>query len=340
MRERLERLLSLPLDEGRLLILTHDNPDPDSLASAAAIKYLLEHVRGMQPDAAYGGIIGRAENRAMFEMLHLPIAQLAEIRFDDYRYLALIDAQPFTGNSSIPEERDVDIVIDHHPLREATKRSRFYDVRPGLGASATIATQYLRDAGLGIPSDLATALLYGIRTETQDLGREVSDADLEAYHYLFSIADPVTLSAIARPPLPRRYYSQLSGALDVMRAGERVAFCRQGDVLDPDFVPEMADLALRMEGMLWTLATGTFEGRLYVSIRTNDEEANGGAVMQAILRGFGRGGGHGMRAGGNIELPIPGIAQETLEVELERRFLREIGMENEVLDPIRAPKPR
>jgi nanoRNase/pAp phosphatase (c-di-AMP/oligoRNAs hydrolase) len=338
MRERLERLLSLPLDEGRLLILTHDNPDPDSLASAAGIKYLLEHVRGMKPSAAYGGIIGRAENRAMFEMLHLPIAQLGEVRMEDYRYLALIDAQPFTGNSSIPEERDVDIVIDHHPLREATKRSRFFDVRPGLGASATIVTQYLRDAGLGIPSDLATALLYGIRSETQDLGREVSDADLEAYHYLFSIADPVTLAAIARPSLPRRYYSQLSAALDVMSAGGRVAFCRQGEVLDPDFVPEMADLALRMEGMLWSLATGTFEGRLYVSIRTNDEDANAGAVMQAILRGFGRGGGHGMRAGGNIELVDAATAQPDLEMELERRFLREIGMEDEALEPIRAPQ--
>src|ERR1700690_4283332 len=125
-RSSLERLLSLKLDEGRLLILTHDNPDPDCLASSVAMRYLLAETRGIEATVAYSGIIGRAENRAMVRLLNLAEQHFTELDISSFRYPALMDAQPHTGNTAVPAERSVDLVIDHHPLRPRTREAAFY----------------------------------------------------------------------------------------------------------------------------------------------------------------------------------------------------------------------
>lgn len=321
----LERLLKLPLDRGPLLVLTHDNPDPDSIASAAAMQYLLRKLRDIESTVAYSGIVGRAENRAMLELLTLPIRPLSQTDLDQFAHVALVDAQPDTGNNALPAGRIPDIVVDHHPLREATTRSPFYDVRPELGASATLLTEYLQEADIPIPRDLATALLYGIRSETQDLGREVDAADRSAYQHLFPLADAQILSAIARPRLPRSYFDQMSVALRSLQVLGSSAVCPLNVVIDPDFVPEIADLAVRMEGIQWSLAYGSFDQKLYISIRTNDPDANAGELMQRILQGLGRGGGHGMRAGGNVDLSRVTTPRVALENEIRKRFLDETG---------------
>jgi len=337
MTTKFEELMSLPLD-GRLLVLTHDNPDPDSIASAAAMRYLLEKTRGVDCIVAYSGIIGRAENRAMVAELALDIVHLDDLDPPLFEHVALVDAQPGTGNSALTIEHEVDIVIDHHFLRDQTRAARFHDVRDHDGASATMLTQYLREANLEIPHDLATALLYGIRSETQDLGREVSREDREAYEYLFPLVEPQRLAAIASPALERRYYRQLARALDSLMIGEEVAICPMGEVSDPDFVPEMADLVIRMEAILWSLAYGTFKDHVYISVRGNDPDANAGAVMMEILSDLGRGGGHGMRAGGNIALSELKLTRGELESELQHRFLAAVGQLNASLEPLKTSK--
>ncbi len=321
--------MKLPLDSGPLLILTHDNPDPDSVASAAAMRVLLDQVRGVKGVVAYSGIIGRAENRAMVDLLHLPMKHVSQLDLASFAHVALIDAQPHTGNSALPTDRVPDIVIDHHPLRENTRRSPFYDVREELGASATLLTEYLREADVSVSPNLATALLYGIRSETHDLGREVSESDLLAYQFLFPIADPGKLATIARPTLSRRYYRELVVALASLQISEHAAICSLGEVINPDFVPEIADLAVRMEGIVWSLVHGSFDENLYVSIRTNDTEASAGDVMQSILRELGRGGGHGMRAGGKVNLGGVDLERDELERLLKERFLDETGYAEE-----------
>ncbi|HUO84722.1 MAG TPA: DHH family phosphoesterase [Thermoanaerobaculia bacterium] len=338
MKNKYDELLALPLEDGKLLILTHDNPDPDSIASAAAMRHLLSHTRGINATVAYSGIIGRAENRAMVEQLDLSLSRLDDLDLNDFKHLALVDAQPGTGNSALTGDHDIDIVVDHHPLREGTKRAKFYDVRDQLGASATMLTQYLRLAGLEIPSDLATALLYGIRSETQDLGREVSQDDLAAYEYLFPLVEPAKMAAIARPALERRYYQQLAVALDALLVGDQAVICPLGEVTDPDFVPEMADLAVRMDGILWALAFGSYKNRLYLSIRANDPHATAGDVMQEILQELGRGGGHGMRAGGNIDLTEIKLTRGEIESEVKHRFLSAIGDPNASLKPLKTAR--
>lgn len=337
MKDKLEELLNLPLD-GKLLIFTHDNPDPDSIASAAAMAHLLREKRGVDATLAYSGIIGRAENRAMVEQLDFQIHHLDDLDTAQFAHLALVDAQPGTGNSALTLEHTIDIVIDHHPLREQTKKARFYDVRAHIGASATMLTDYLRLAGVDIPPDLATGLLYGIRSETQDLGREVSSEDRDAYEFLFPKIEPLKMAAIARPALERRYYQQLAVALDTLMVGDEVAICSLGEVTDPDFVPEMADLVVRMEGINWSFAYGSFSNKLYASIRANDPEAAAGEVMLKVLEDLGKGGGHGMRAGGNVDLTEVNMTRGELESELKHRFLAAVGQGSAPLHPLKTAR--
>ena len=328
------RLRELDLSGGRLLILTHDNPDPDSLASATALRVLLRAIKGIDATVAYSGIIGRAENRAMVSLLDLEIQHLSELDMGDFAHFGLIDAQPHTGNTAVPEDMTPDIVVDHHPLREQTKLAPFFDVRDNIGASATLLTDYMRDADVPIGRDLATALLYGIRSETQDLGRETSDSDREAYQYLLPRADAEKLALISRPTLDPQYFRQMAEALDSIRIAGTVAVCPLEDVIEPDFIPEMADFFVRMEGLRWVLVYGRFRDRIHLSIRTNDIDATAGETMQELLRDIGRGGGHGMRAGGNIDPAVSSVPESELSEELTRRFLKLLNHEGVALKPL------
>lgn len=334
----IEKLRNLDLSRGRLLILTHDNPDPDSLASATALRELLREIKKIESTVAYSGIIGRAENRAMVSLLGLEIHHLSELKMDDFAHFALIDAQPHTGNTAVPEGMTPDIVIDHHPLREQTRRARFYDVRDNIGASATLLTQYLRCARVPVSRELATALLYGIRSETQDLGRETSDADREAYQYLLRRADAEKLATISRPNLDPQYFRQMAEALRSVRLAGTIAICKLDEVIEPDFIPEMADFFIRMEGLRWVLVYGRFRDRIHLSIRTSVIDAAAGETMQRLLEGIGRGGGHGMRAGGNIDPSATDVPVEAIPDELNRRFLEMMEESEEALRPLEERK--
>lgn len=324
MNDSLAELLALDLP-GSLLVLTHDNPDPDSLSSAWALQYLLREARGIDAAIGYSGIVGRAENRAMLRLLGLEPQKIVAEDVARYDHLALIDAQPHTGNSVVPESRRVDIVIDHHPLRPATADARFFLVRPEVGASATLLASLLRSANIDIPRPLATALLYGIRTETHDLARETSEADREAYHYLFGMADASLLASIATPRLSREYYAHVARALERARRAGGVLVCQLDEVTDPDFVPEMADFFVRMEGLDIVLVYGYVDERMFLSIRSNDPTARAGEMMRALLHGIGTGGGHGMRAGGAVDVARSGMSRNALHGIIEERFLSAHG---------------
>src|SRR5262245_36546857 len=130
---------------GSGLILTHDNPDPDSMAAAEGLKALLEAEAGVPCQVARGGIVGRAENRAMVSVLGLEHAEVQNLDLDAYPLIALVDTQPETGNNSLPPGHRVDIVIDHHPRRPQSLRAPWCDVREDFGASCTIVYGYLRE---------------------------------------------------------------------------------------------------------------------------------------------------------------------------------------------------
>ena len=158
----LDAALTRVKGRGPALILTHDNPDPDSMAAAEALRALLEVEAGLQVTIARGGIVGRAENRAMVAVLGFDHRDVATVDFAAFPVIALVDTQPETGNNSLPPGHRVDIVIDHHPRRPPADRAPWCDVREDFGASCTITWSYLRERKVPISTQVATALLYAI----------------------------------------------------------------------------------------------------------------------------------------------------------------------------------
>jgi nanoRNase/pAp phosphatase (c-di-AMP/oligoRNAs hydrolase) len=340
---------------GRWLVLTHDNPDPDAIAAAMALGKLLRQRMGRSVTVAYGGIVGRAENREMVRVLKLELSRWRHLNLKNYRHFALVDCQPQTGNSQLPAEIVPDLVFDHHPLRKQTGASPFVDVRTDYGATASILAEYVIAADLTVTQREATAFVYAIRSETLDFSREAAGPDHALYDRFLQAADKRLLGRIQNPRLPLSYFASLHDALEHLETIDSLILSHLGSISQPDIVPEIADLLLRMEGKTWSLCTGLYEDRIYCSIRTSNPRADASKVMRRMLGKRGKGGGHGMIAGGWTPQPPTPEAVRKRQAELGHRLasilrkradrlvplsLRPIGTTTDrTTEPAPAPEP-
>lgn len=328
---------------GRILIVVHDNPDPDSLASAMALRHLFAVRLNREAVIAFSGMIGRSENLAMAKNLQIPLTPLPIIDLKSYQVVCLLDTQPGTGNNSLPPEIKVDIVIDHHPMRESSAACKWVDIRPEYGTTATIVYEYLKVQGVALGTKLATAIFYAIKSETQDLGREARRSDRDAYLALFPMTNKTLLNSITHPPLPREYFASLHSALEHATLYGNVLVAALKEVQFPELVSELADLLLRLEGMEVVLSMGHYNSEMILSIRTAHEGINAGELIRTLVAGMGMAGGHGMMAGGKVDnVPSDDDAMAEIERELTERLLSELGVtvrQPERLVPCELMKP-
>jgi nanoRNase/pAp phosphatase (c-di-AMP/oligoRNAs hydrolase) len=323
LRDRLRKLLAVARAHERALVLTHDNPDPDAVASACGLAFLLSEAAGLSATAAYGGIIGRAENKALLRVLHLPIKPVARVEAARHDLVCLVDTQPEVGNYSRASSEVPQLVIDHHPARPSSLLAAFHDVGGPAGATSTLVTQYLRAAKLVPGPQLATALFYGIKSDTRDLGREYDPADVECYNWLFPLIDKPSLSRIEHPTVPARYFAAYHRAYERARlhGGGDGVVVNMGEVYVPEIVPEVAEKLVSLEGLRWSLATGSYKGELYLSLRLNDRRINAGKLVREVCAPLGgSAGGHGAMAGARV--PLRGRSAELLAADIFSTFLR------------------
>jgi nanoRNase/pAp phosphatase (c-di-AMP/oligoRNAs hydrolase) len=317
-----------------LVILPHDNPDPDALASAAALKYLVHELLEKDAVIAQGGIVGRAENRAMLTYLNIDLQPVGELALNDRSLVALVDTQPGRINNSLPRGIVPAAVIDHHPAYGDYRQVPFLDLRDEYGATSTILTEYVRESRLELESKLATALFYGISAETQDLGRESTPADIAAAQFLYPYTNKRRLAKIENARVPRVYFRAFHEAIERAVIYDRVVVSILPEVQYPDMVAEVADFLLRLDEVEWACAIGTFDGNLHVSLRTTERDVNAGDVLQSVL-GTDSAGGHDMTAGGRVRVPSAdaGAAAETAAA-VRARLLELLGVSHDV-----TPRP-
>ena len=319
---------------GPLVILPHDNPDPDSMASAVALKFLAHRLLEKESYIALGGIVGRAENRAMRTYLNIELVPVSEVRFTGDVQIALVDTQPGRSNNSLPDGVIPTVVIDHHPAYAAYPGVPFLDLRDNYGATSTILTEYLRESKLDVEPKIATALFYGIAAETQDLGREATAADIEASHFLYPYANKRRLAKIENARVPREYFRVFREAIDhAALYDHKVVVSLLGDVQYPDMVAEVADFLLRLDGAEWSAAIGAYNGCLYCSIRTTDRDTNAGDLLQGVL-GAKSAGGHDQIAGGRIPLGPDPAERVQKACDVRHRFLSALGVDPEHGKPL------
>jgi nanoRNase/pAp phosphatase (c-di-AMP/oligoRNAs hydrolase) len=318
---RLKRLMRLLKGSKSLLVVMQDNPDPDAIAAAAALRELA-NAAGVTCSIAHGGNVGRGENRALVKYLGVNLRPLSPTGAKKYDRIALVDTQPGAGNNSLPAEIVPDIVIDHHPMRSATRRAHFFDVRSRYGAASSILWEYLCRAGIVPSAPLATALLYGIRSDTQDLGRASCQADAQAIGQLYELANNRMLGHIQMGEVSPNYFQAMWDALHNARLYGRCIVSDLGRVYNADMMAEMADLLLRHEASDWTLSLGAVDGLLFFSVRTD-------LVARQIAGSRGAGGGHPESGGGRIPLASDSDDYRRREARAAtRRFLRAVGQNN------------
>lgn len=288
--------------EGTLGVFTHDNPDPDALASAIALEAVADSV-GIEAEVCYYGEISHQENRALTNILDIELRALTPEDPIEYDAVALVDHSRPGVNSRLPPDTAVDIVIDHHPTHEHVE-ARFVDLREEAGATSTLATDYVRRFGVDPEGRLATGLLYGIRADTKEFRREVTAADFEAAGYLLPYADTDTIEQIESPSLTGETLEVVAAAIKNRRVeGSVVAAC-VGAVGDRDALSQAADRLLGMEGVAVTMVGGYTDGTIYVSARATGDYGDLGAVLRRAFDDIGSAGGHTDMAGAQVPLGL------------------------------------
>jgi nanoRNase/pAp phosphatase (c-di-AMP/oligoRNAs hydrolase) len=323
-QDRLAQLRTV-VGAGPVLILTHDNPDPDGLASGKALATLFKLAWGIPSRLVYSGLVARAENRAMLSHL-TPEWEHTDILTDLERYSALVlaDAQPGAGNSSLPENYVPHIVIDHHqPVRAALRAVPYTDVRPEIGATVSLAYQHLEAAGIEPDATLATAMFYGLQVDTRGLSRGASPTDETVYVKLLDGLDRGKLIQVEQAGLPQDYFRAFSRALQAARIHGQAIVAYLGPMHRPDLMAEVADLLIRLDSARSALCLGSYEDTLHLSLRTVPLGQDAGLLVQEIVIPPGKAGGHGTMAGGQI--PLAGQEAEVLAAQVERHYLAVMG---------------
>jgi len=314
-----DRLLQALDGASELLILPHNDPDPDAIASALALQHLLAQMGSVTSQIVYQGLVGRAENKALVRYLGRPLRRLKPADLRSGAPLALVDTQPGTGNNALPPGRTAALVFDHHPRQQESASAAFADVRPELGATSTMLFQYLQAADLSLPPRLATALFYGIKTDTLGLVRRASPADVDAYFKLQQQVEMEALVEIERTQVPPEYFRRLHAALHATRLYGNVVVSYVGAMQRPDLAAELADLLMKLEGAEWVLCMGVYEDRLQIAMRSRREEGGAGRMVQAVVAERGTAGGHGTMAAGQV--PLDGRDPEEEATLLTQRAL-------------------
>jgi nanoRNase/pAp phosphatase (c-di-AMP/oligoRNAs hydrolase) len=334
---RLEKLSAVLDGAKSMLIVMQDSPDPDAIAAAAALREIANERHGIACSLAYSGTVGRAENQALLRYLSLNTRPLEDLELDRFDRLGMVDAQPGAGNVAYDAAVRLDVVIDHHPIRRETRSARFTDIRSRYGATSSILYEYLHEAEIEIPTPLATALVYGIRSDTQELGRETTKADVEAFLALYPLANAKMLGRIVSAPLPRSYFSKLRVAIaNATIYGDRIV-SYLGQLDSQEMVAEAADLLLRVEEVRWSMCLGTIDGTIHLSLRSTARDPHAGKIARNLAGRRGHGGGHQTLAAAQIPLP-PNVADERQRERLVKaligRFLRATGGVTSEVQPL------
>jgi nanoRNase/pAp phosphatase (c-di-AMP/oligoRNAs hydrolase) len=213
-------------------------------------------------------------------------------------------------------------------MRPDSHLAAIADVGGPIGATSTVVVEYVRASRLEIPANIATALFYGIKADTRDLGRQTTPQDIDAYLWLFPRTDKDVLGDIEHPPLSQDYFALSHTAIERAQVYEGAVVLPLGRLYAPDMVAEVAERFLYLEGVRWSLAWGEFDGDLYYSLRTTDRRANAGRLIREVIEGRGgSAGGHGSMAG--ARLPQKGrtaAARRAQADEVAEDFLLAFGV--------------
>jgi nanoRNase/pAp phosphatase (c-di-AMP/oligoRNAs hydrolase) len=318
-----DRFLAGLEQASQVTFVSHVQPDPDSLGSMVGLAYLVETCLGKPTRLTRDGLISRAENRAMVELLKIHLVPIEQVEWVEGEAVVMVDSQPNTGRHTIDPDQPLYAVIDHHDTPGDLEGIPFVDVRSGLGATCSVVTSYLMEQDLTLTPRVATALLYGIETELSGYPREASVLDDSALLFLYPLADKDLLAKIRNARLPHSYFECILQALQSSFVYDKLLISWVNDLPQPELAAEVVDFLIRFEEIDWALCAGVHKDQLILSLRTTRRGARAGELLRQVVNKMGKAGGHDRRAGGSIPLASTSTsAIEEIQSELRRRLLK------------------
>ncbi|MEO8070012.1 MAG: DHH family phosphoesterase [Acidobacteriota bacterium] len=286
-RARVQQYQRYFADADRVLILLHDEPDPDALAAGLALRNVLRRTRTTAIIGARRGIT-RPENLRMADLLDIQLESITPDEFASFDRIATVDVQPHYFGGLLPR---VDLVVDHHP-EQPGYTAVFKDIRADYGSTCTILTEHLRAVDVNISERTATAMLYAIKSDTLFFARQTNRLDLEAFSFLYPLADPALIRKMEGAEITLERLEHVTRALAASRLRNRVFSAFMGETSREDFIPYTADFLLQVEDVKWTIVSGIVGGQLIVSVRNLGYSRNAGEFVKANFGDIGSAGGH------------------------------------------------
>ena len=318
---KLEELLR-EIHKEHVYIQTHNFPDPDAIASAYAMQNLLQ-ARGISSTICYKGKIDRYSTEKLQELLRLEFLHIEDLesRLTDEDEVILVDAQK--GNSNIINMTGDEIIcIDHHPKNDKYPY-RFSDIRPEVGACATIMAQYFFENDVPMSRSVATALTYAIRIDTNNLSRGVSKLDFEMAYRMYDLCDYDTIHMLENSNLCFEDLVAYSKAIASIEVYDNISFADAG--AGCPVIANISDFMLALKEVSFSVVYARREGGVQLSVRSEKPSLDAGKIVSKALAGLGSGGGHAEMAGGFVTFAGDEKEEVILLDEIKERFVSVIG---------------
>ena len=281
----------------RILILLHNDPDPDAMASGLALRNLLHRTKTTAIIGAFQGVT-RPENLRMANLLDINVERVTAESLTHFKKIATVDVQPHYFGGLLNR---VDLVVDHHPERDGYSAA-FKDIRPDYGSTATILTEHLQSVAANVSERTATAMLYAIKSDTLFLSRHTHRADLEAFTYLYPLADAALVRKMEGADITIERLAFVSRAIESGLTRNQVFAAHLGAAPREDLIPFVADFLLQLEDVNWSIISGVANDAVVISVRNLGYSRNAGGFVKACFADIGNAGGH--RAMAKAVVPV------------------------------------
>lgn len=303
--ERYGRLLETVSPDDTLGIII--NADPDAMASSMALKRLFW--RKVKKAFVYHiNTIQRADNLSLIRLLKIEQQHIRYMKPSLISKWAILDSQP--NHNEKFNEQCFDIIIDHHPVQESS-RAAFVDIRENFGALSTVMTEYLRAAKIKPSPRLATALFYGIKTDTDNFVRGSLSNDIDAFRYLYPFTNMNIIKKIESSEMTTNTLASYRLAMERLEIVKETAIVHMGGIDNPDSLVIIADFFMRLAEATWSFASGVYNGKIIVIIRNAGFRGDAGRAAERLFGHLGAAGGH--KSAARAEIPIENLPPKALE---------------------------
>lgn len=312
------------IKSNHVTISMHNFPDPDAIASAYALQKLLMIIGKVESTICYQGTIDKYSTNKMIATLNINIVYKNDMhKLMETEKIILVDTQK--GNANIDNFNPADVIcIDHHPSFE-TFNYLYSDIRPKVGSCSSIMADYFNENNIVPDKDVATALLYGIKIDTANLTRGVSELDLDMFYLLYNKSDLCIINSLESSILQFNDLIAYTNALKNVEVFSHISFANTGNDCPEALIAMISDFMLSIDEVKFSVVYSIKTDGIKISVRSENNSYDSGKIIRKALKELGSGGGHQIMAGGFVSFEENDLPLDTLIEKIKEGFINSIN---------------